>query len=176
MHQLITTEMFLPEPGALRRFVQQAVDHWPRLLVIHFTLHSGTENIPKQQINAFYEAVYHRIHDHTIPRCNVGQPSPPVLLRWLWEKQGGAAVRCLLMMNQNLFCHACYERRSGEGYAQLADLLRSAWGTVCGEGQCETDSCFQVERTVTPAGDCRYEELKMVALSFILPVVAGITR
>ncbi|HHN6583372.1 TPA: hypothetical protein ACP61A_002318 [Escherichia coli] len=104
------------------------------------------------------------------------QPSPPVLLRWLWEKQGGTAARCLLMMDESLSCHARYERCSGEGYAQLAGLLQGAWGAVSGEGQCETDSCFQVERTVTPAGDCRYEELKMAALSFILPVVAGITR
>lgn len=80
------------------------------------------------------------------------------------------------MMDESLSCHARYERCSGEGYAQLAGLLQGAWGAVSGEGQCETDSCFQVERTVTPAGDCRYEELKMAALSFILPVVAGITR
>ncbi|HAF8219989.1 TPA: hypothetical protein G8467_003936 [Salmonella enterica] len=46
MHQLITTEMFLPEQGALRRFVQQAVEHWPRLLTIQFTLHSGKGKYP----------------------------------------------------------------------------------------------------------------------------------
>ncbi|BDQ74047.1 inovirus Gp2 family protein [Escherichia coli] len=57
MHQLITTEMLLPEPGALRRFVQQAVEHWPRLLAIQFTLHSDKGNIYKQQINAFLETV-----------------------------------------------------------------------------------------------------------------------
>ncbi|HEE9692757.1 TPA: hypothetical protein R8E86_003852 [Escherichia coli] len=29
----------------IRRFVQQAVDHWPHLLAIHFTLHSTRVNI-----------------------------------------------------------------------------------------------------------------------------------
>ncbi len=176
MHQLITTEIPLPEPGALLRFVQQAVDHWPRLLAIQFTHHSGKGNIHKQQINAFLETVYHGVQDHVIQRCHETQPSPQVLLRWLWKKQGGTAVRCLLMMDQSLFCHARDEHCSGEGYTQLAGLLQGVWGAVFGEGQCETDFCFQVERTVTPAGDCRYKELKMAALSFILPVVAGIPR
>ncbi|WP_213059198.1 hypothetical protein, partial [Escherichia coli] len=39
------TEALLSEPGEIRRFVQQAVDHWPHLLAIHFTLHSTRVNI-----------------------------------------------------------------------------------------------------------------------------------
>ena len=34
------TEALLAEPGDIRRFIQQAVDYWPRLLAVHFTLHS----------------------------------------------------------------------------------------------------------------------------------------
>lgn len=36
MHQLISTEIPLPEPGALRRFVQQEVEHWQRQLYTSF--------------------------------------------------------------------------------------------------------------------------------------------
>ncbi|HGC0886116.1 TPA: hypothetical protein ACIXZF_005673, partial [Escherichia coli] len=32
------TETVLSEPVEIRRFIQQAVDHWPRLLAVHFTL------------------------------------------------------------------------------------------------------------------------------------------
>ncbi|EML8817677.1 hypothetical protein WAC06_005066 [Escherichia coli] len=39
------TEALLSEAGEIRRFVQQAVDHWPHLLAIHFTLHSTRVNI-----------------------------------------------------------------------------------------------------------------------------------
>ncbi|HIA4129770.1 TPA: hypothetical protein ACWQDF_005198, partial [Escherichia coli] len=46
------TEALLAEPGDIRRFIQQAVDYWPRLLAVHFTLHS-TEGINGQQIHAF---------------------------------------------------------------------------------------------------------------------------
>ncbi|EEY3989809.1 hypothetical protein EO013_24875 [Escherichia coli] len=38
------TEALISEPGDIRRFIQQAVDHWPHLLVFHFILHS-TEGI-----------------------------------------------------------------------------------------------------------------------------------
>ncbi|HCN8581664.1 TPA: hypothetical protein N6607_005010, partial [Escherichia coli] len=47
------TETVLSAPGEIRRFVQQAVDHWPNLLAVHFTLHSAEGNINGQQINAF---------------------------------------------------------------------------------------------------------------------------
>ncbi|MBM0910730.1 hypothetical protein JQN47_21185 [Escherichia coli] len=39
------TEALLSEPGDIRRFVQQAVDHWPHLLAFYFTLHSAEGNI-----------------------------------------------------------------------------------------------------------------------------------
>ncbi|MDT4612062.1 hypothetical protein RPF96_22770 [Escherichia coli] len=39
------TEALLSEPGDIWRFIQQAVDHWPRLLAVHFTRHSTRVNI-----------------------------------------------------------------------------------------------------------------------------------
>ncbi|MCG4451630.1 hypothetical protein LMJ76_24635, partial [Escherichia coli] len=39
------TEALISEPGDIRRFVQQAVDHWPHLLAFYFTLHSAEGNI-----------------------------------------------------------------------------------------------------------------------------------
>ncbi len=50
------TEALLSEPGDIWRFVQQAVDHWPRLLAVHFTLYSAEGNINGQQIHAFCTA------------------------------------------------------------------------------------------------------------------------
>ncbi|HHE2936171.1 hypothetical protein P1S72_25735, partial [Escherichia coli] len=46
------TEALFSEQGDIRRFVQQAVDHWTHLLAVHFTLHSAEGNINGQQIHA----------------------------------------------------------------------------------------------------------------------------
>ncbi|MCN2152546.1 hypothetical protein MLF67_23575, partial [Escherichia coli] len=42
------TEVLISEPGDIRRFIQQAVDHWPRLLAVHFILHSTEGNLNGQ--------------------------------------------------------------------------------------------------------------------------------
>ncbi|EEU9423748.1 hypothetical protein FQI94_28460 [Escherichia coli] len=47
------TEALLAEPGDIRRFIQQAVDHWPHFLIVHFTHNSTEGNINGQQIHAF---------------------------------------------------------------------------------------------------------------------------
>ncbi|GAB1639324.1 hypothetical protein HmCmsJML035_00305 [Escherichia coli] len=47
------TEALLVELGYIRRFIQQAVDHRPRLLAIHFMLHTA-DGIDEYQIPAFY--------------------------------------------------------------------------------------------------------------------------
>ncbi|MBB7229923.1 hypothetical protein HEN31_018590 [Escherichia coli] len=44
------TEALISEPGDIRRFVQQAVDHWPNLLAFHFTLYSAEGNVSASDI------------------------------------------------------------------------------------------------------------------------------
>ncbi|MEJ1549372.1 hypothetical protein ACRWY5_00005, partial [Escherichia coli] len=62
------TETVLSEPVEIRRFIQQAVDHWPRLLAVHFTLHSAEGNINGQQIHAFCTSFYRQVHERITER------------------------------------------------------------------------------------------------------------
>ncbi|EEY1570456.1 hypothetical protein ABKF45_001540 [Escherichia coli] len=64
------TEALLSEPGDIWRFVQQAVDHWPRLLAVHFTRHSTRVNIDDYYV--FYQAFYLRINPLAIQRNHTG--------------------------------------------------------------------------------------------------------
>ncbi|EKP4556877.1 hypothetical protein P3X41_004696 [Escherichia coli] len=75
------TEALISEPGDIRRFVQQAVDHWPRLLAVHFTLHSAEGNINGQQIQAFCTSFYRQVHERITERNHTACPSSPVVLR-----------------------------------------------------------------------------------------------
>ena len=114
------TEALLSEPGETRRFVQQAVDHWPNLLAFHFTLHSAEGNIDEGQIHAFCTSFYERITE----RNHTASPSSPVVLRWLREQHRGATMRCLLLLSQTSICHLRASVTVDEECSQVVDLLQ----------------------------------------------------
>ncbi|EHQ8963597.1 hypothetical protein KI085_000897 [Escherichia coli] len=165
------TEALLSEPGEIRRFVQQAVDHWPRLLAFHFTLHSAEGNINGQQIHAFCTSFYRQVHERITERNHTASPSSPVVLRWLREQHGGATIRCLLLFSQELFCHPRASVTVDEECSQVVDLLQQSWQVISAGGQCRVEKRFQVARGDTSG---QYVALKTVALSLGLPVVTAI--
>ncbi|RLX67873.1 hypothetical protein EAI52_27305 [Escherichia coli] len=194
------TEALISEPGDIRRFIQQAVDHWPHLLAFYFTLHSAEGNINGQQIHAFCTSFYRQVHEriternHTASpygqqihafctsfyrqvheriteRNHTASPSSPVVLRWLREQHGGATIRCLLLFSQELFCHPRASVTVDEECSQVVDLLQQSWQVISAGGQCRVEKRFQVARGDTSG---QYVALKTVALSLGLPVVTAI--
>ena len=163
------TEALLSEPGDIWRFVQQAVDHWPRLLAFHFTLHSAEGNINGQQIHAFCTSFYERITE----RNHTTSPSSPLVLRWLREQHGGATIRCLLLLSQTSICHPRASATVDEECSQVVDLLQQTWSGINAGGQCRLESCFQVDRSGTLD---QFVVLKTTVQSLMLPVMATIAR
>ena len=167
------TEALLSAPGEIRRFVQQAVDHWPNLLAFHFTLHSAEGNINGQQIHAFCTSFYRQVHERITERNHTASPSSPVVLRWLREQHGGATIRCLLLLSQTSICHPRASATVEEECSQVVDLLQQTWKVISAGGQCQVERCFRVARGDTSG---QYVALKTVALSLGLPVVIAITH
>ena len=167
------TEALISEPGDIRRFVQQAVDHWPHLLAFYFTLHSAEGNINGQQIHAFCTAFYRQVQEHITERNHTASPAPPVVLRWLREQHGGATIRCLLLLSQASICHPRASATVDEECSQRVDLLQQTWKVISAGGQCQVERCFRVARGDTSG---QYVALKTVALSLGLPVVTAITH
>ncbi|SQP07619.1 Uncharacterised protein [Escherichia coli] len=163
------TEALLSEPGDIRRFVQQAVDHWPRLLAFHFTLHSAEGNINGQQIHAFCTSFYERITE----RNHTTSPSSPVVLRWLREQHGGATIRCLLLLSQTSICHPRASVTVDEQCSQVVDLLQQTWRGMDTGGQCRVERCFRVTRPDTSE---QYVALKTAVQSLMPLVIATIIR
>lgn len=161
-------EALLSEPGEIRRFVQQAVDHWPHLLAIHFTLHS-TEGVCGQQIQTFCTSFYELI---TV-RNHTASPSSPVVLRWLREQHGGATIRCLLLLSQTSVCHPRASVTVDEACSQVADLLQQTWPVISAGGQCRVKGCFQVVRSGMLD---QFVALKTTVQSLMLPAMATIVR
>ena len=167
------TEALLSEPGDIRRFIQQAVDHWPHLLAFHFTLHSAEGNINGQQIHAFFTAFYRQVQEHITERNHTASPSSPVVLRWLREQHGGATIRCLLLLSQTSICHPRASVPVDEQCSQMVDLLQQAWSVISPGGQCRVEGCFQVARPDTSE---QYSALKSAVQSLMPRVIATIIR
>ncbi|EFN9310855.1 TPA: hypothetical protein ACGSR1_004348 [Escherichia coli] len=163
------TEALFSEQGDIRRFVQQAVDHWTHLLAVHFTLHSAEGNINGQQIHAFCTSFYERITE----RNHTASPAPPVVLRWLREQHGGATIRCLLLLSQASICHLRVSATVDEECSQVVDLLQQAWRGINAGGQCRVERCFRVTRPDTSE---QYVALKTAVQSLMPLVIATIIR
>lgn len=163
------TKALLSEPEEIRRFVQQAVDHWPHLLAVHFTLHSA-EGINGQQIQAFCTSFYERITE----RNHTASPSSPVVLRWLREQHEGATMRCLLLLSQaSSICHPRASVTVDEACSQVVDLLQQAWPVISAGGQSRVERCFRVVRPDTSE---QYIALKTAVQSLMPRGIATIIR
>ncbi len=167
------TEVLLSEPGDIRRFVQQVVDHWPRLLAVHFTLHSAEGNINGQQVQTFCTSFYRQVHERITERNHTVSPSSPMVLRWLREQHGGATIRCLLLLSQTSICHPRASATVDEECSQLVDLLQQTWRVISTGGQCRGERCFMVVRPDTSG---QYDALKTTAMCFTSPVMSTTIR
>ena len=167
------TEALFSEQGDIRRFVQQAVDHWTHLLAVHFTLHSAEGNINGQQIHAFCTSFYRQVHERITERNHTASPSSPVVLRWLREQHGGATIRCLLLLSQASICHLRVSATVDEECSQVVDLLQQAWRGINAGGQCRVERCFRVTRPDTSE---QYVALKTAVQSLMPRGIATIIR
>jgi len=136
------TKALISEPGDIRRFVQQAVDHWPNLLAFHFTLYSAEGNINGQQIHAFCTSFYRQVHERITERNHTASPSSPMVLCWLREQHGGATIRCLLLLSQTSICHPRASATVEEECSQVVDLLQQTWRMISAGGQCPGGKVF----------------------------------
>ncbi|HHQ4065048.1 TPA: hypothetical protein ACSPY2_004535, partial [Escherichia coli] len=124
------SEALISEPGKIQRFVQQAVDHWPHLLAVHFTLDSAEGNIDEGQIHAFCTAFYRQVQERITERNHMASPASPLVLRWLREQHGGATIRCLLLLSQTSICHPRASVTVDEQCSQVVDLLQHSWQVI----------------------------------------------
>ncbi|WP_439411879.1 hypothetical protein [Enterobacter ludwigii] len=85
-----------------RAFLQQAVDHYPRLAAFSFTL-----GLPYRESMADYRSLFLRFHTEVWQRTDAysrerqqaRHNSPPTLLRWVWESVCASECKMVLLMN-----------------------------------------------------------------------------
>ena len=82
-----------------RAFLQQAVDHYPRLAAFSFTL-----KLPYLETLNEYRSLILRFHteaafSYRSMAALARQSSPPTILRWMWESVSAPECKMLLLMN-----------------------------------------------------------------------------
>lgn len=102
LYQPATTAGNAADVAHVRTFLQQAVDHYPRLAAFGFTLRlSCRENLADYQslMLRFHTEVWQRTDEYSRHRQQARRHSPPTVLRLVWGATSAPVCRMALMMN-----------------------------------------------------------------------------
>ncbi|MFZ5001168.1 YagK/YfjJ domain-containing protein [Enterobacter asburiae] len=132
-----TTSGSAADVANTRAFLQQAVDHYPRLAAFCFTLALPyRESIAdyRSLILRFHTEVWQRIGEYSWERQQGRQSSPPTLLRWVWESESASAPQCkmVLLLNLDTLVAGGHIGLAENVHQAISEMLREAWVTVTG--------------------------------------------
>lgn len=137
-----------------RTFLQQAVDHYPRLATFSFTLalpYSESMADHQSLILRFHTEVWKRTGEYSRQRQQARLHSPPTILRWMWDSVSAPECKMVLLMNLDTLG----VWRDEVVQQEMSGILREAWHTVT-----DTDSnvtsmaSFIISRT----GRCSFSQ------------------
>lgn len=159
----------------IRAFLQQAVDHYPRLAAFSFTL-----VLPYRETLADYHALILRFHtevwlltgEYSQVRQQARHRSPPTLLRWIWEAASAPECKMGLLMNLDTLGAV-----RDEGALQvMSKLLCGAWLTVPEVHSSITDIMpIIVNRSDSGTATMPFNQLKTQIRSMVTPVLIART-
>ena len=128
-----------------RAFLQQAVDHYPRLAAFGFTLRLPCrENLADYQslILRFDTEVWQHTDEYSRNRQQARRHSPPTILRWIWGATSAPACRMALMMNLDTL--------GGGNNSQFNDnALQDMSEIICGAGLAVSGVHYDVVTNMT---------------------------
>lgn len=119
------------EASNIRAFLQQAVDHYPRLAAFSFTLGLPYRDSMADQrslILRFHTEVWQRIGEYSWEHQQARRSSPPTLLRWVWESAIATQCKMVLLLNLDTLGKAHDEIAQ----QAISEMLSNAWLTVTG--------------------------------------------
>jgi len=116
-----------------RAFLQQAVDHYPRLAAFCFMLdlpYRETINEYRALILRFHTEVWQRIGEYSYQRQQARRHSPPTILRWLWEGASAPGCNMILLMNLNTLGEGYHSPLNDNSLQDMNEMLCNAWLAV----------------------------------------------
>lgn len=109
-----------------RAFLQQAVDHYPRLAAFSLTLKLRYREVMSEYrslILRFHTEVWQRTGEYSRRRQLARRNSPPTILRWMWESVSAPECKMVLLMNPDTLGRDSVEQ-------DMSAIIGDAWRTV----------------------------------------------
>lgn len=145
-----TTAGNLADVAHVRTFLQQAVDHYPRLAVSGFTLRLPCcEDLADYQslMLRFHTEVWLRTGEYSRNRQQARCHSPPTVLRWIWEPVSAPVCRMALLMNQDTLGMIRDAPPAASVLQWMSMIITDAWRAVTdAEGDITGISSFIISR------------------------------
>lgn len=135
------------DAASTRAFLQQAIDHYPRLATFSFTLALPyRESIADYRafILRFHAEVWQRIGEYSWQRQLARQSSPPTLLRWIWESASAPECKMVLLMNLDTLGTGRNLQLTDSALQALNAIIADAWQKVTGTACTGVTSITQI--------------------------------
>lgn len=159
----------------IRAFLQQAVDHYPRLVAFSFTLklpYRETMSDYRSLILRFHTEVWRRTGQYSRQCQQARRHSPPTVLRWLWESVSAPECKMVLLMNLDTLG----AWRDEVVQQEMSVILREAWRTVRGTDSNVTSmASFIISRTERCSFSQPFSQLQTRVNEMVSPVKTAIT-
>ncbi|EAC1888401.1 inovirus Gp2 family protein [Escherichia coli] len=124
-----------------RAFLQQAVDHYPRLAAFSFTLalpYREAMSEYRSLILRFHSEVWQRTGEYSRQRQQARHRSLPTLLRWIWETASAPECKMVLLLNLDTLGTERNLQLTDSAPPGLNAIIADAWqkvtGTACTDG------------------------------------------
>lgn len=164
-----------------RTFLQQAVDHYPRLAAFSFTLALPySENMADHRslILRFHTEVWKRTGEYSRQRQQARLHSPPTILRWMWDSVSASECKMVLLMNLDTLMNPDTPGvwRDEVVQQEMSGILREAWRTVTGTDSNVTRmTSFIISRTGRCSFSQPFSQLQARVNEMVSPVMAART-
>ena len=161
-----------------RAFLQQAVDHYPRLAAFSFTLklpYRETLSEYRSLILRFHTEVWQRTGEYSRQRQQERHHSPPTVLRWMWEATSAPECGMIMLMNLDTLGSGSSAQHVENAMQAMGELLREAWLAVCGAEHNGVTNLTSVilNRSGLGVFTMRFSQLKATVQGMTLPVMTA---
>lgn len=164
----------------IRAFLQQAVDHYPRLVAFSFTaLLPCHETMTDKQalITRFHTEVWQRIGEYSWQRQQSHQSSPPTILRWIWGAVDTAECKMVLLMNFDTLGAISNVQLIENAQHAISEIIQDVWLTVMDTDRCGVMNITPiiVNRTGKGAFSAPFNKLQTQVQAMCQPVTTAKT-
>lgn len=179
-HYAVASAGNVTDAANTRAFLQQAIDHYPRLAAFSLTLvlpYSESIADYRSLILRFHTEVWQRMGDYSWQRQQARQSSPPTILRWLWESASAPECRMVLMINLDTLGTARSPQLTDSALQSINAIIVNAWQTVTSTvcAGVTTLTPIVISRTGRDAFTVPFNQLKTRVQEMTTPVTTART-